>query len=238
MVFVKICGIAKLNTIHACIKYGADAVGFVVGVPESPRNLTELQAIDLINAVSRSIQTVVVTSVYSCSEVEYLAARFPKSNIQVHFRCKQPRFEDLYTLNLERIIPAISASQAGYLNPDLPIYQKILQRVPYVLIDGSAGTGRSEDVHLAVNAVNHLHPCKAVLAGGLNPKNLLRVLENVHPYGVDVSSGVEQVPGIKSIERIKEFLAIAKKYDGESISPVNDQPAKQNLLQKEMKNYG
>ncbi len=77
MVFVKICGITKLTPLQACIKHGADAVGFVVGVPDSPRNLTEFQAHDLMNVVSGSIRTVVVTSVYSCHEVEYLAARFP-----------------------------------------------------------------------------------------------------------------------------------------------------------------
>ncbi len=238
MVFVKICGIMKLSPLQACVKYGADAVGFVVGVPESPRNLTEFQAHDLINVVAQSIRTVVVTSVYSCQEVEYLAARFPESYIQVHFRCRNPRFEDLYTLNLERIIPAINASQTATINPDLPSFQKILLRIPYLLIDGSAGTGRKEDIPLVVNAVKYIHPCKVVLAGGLNPNNLLRVLEDVRPYGVDVSSGVEQAPGIKSIERIKQFLAIAKNFDGAQISNEENNPNKPNLIQKEMKNYG
>ncbi len=237
MVFVKICGITQLASLEACIKYGADAAGFVVGVPESQRNLTEFQAHDLIRLALRSIQTVVVTSVYSCHEVEYLATRFPHSNIQVHFRCREPRFEDLFTLNLERIIPAISAHQAMSMNPHFPTIQKILQRVPYILVDGSMGHGLTENVNMASKAVKHLHPCKVVLAGGLNANNVEQMLQDVRPYGVDVSSGVEQAPGIKSIERIKCFLAIAKSPEENTLALEEDKH-KLQLEQNEVKNHG
>ncbi|OLS12653.1 MAG: N-(5'-phosphoribosyl)anthranilate isomerase [Promethearchaeota archaeon CR_4] len=237
MVFVKICGITQSSTLPICVDNGADAVGFVVGVPDSPRNLTEKQALTLINDISPSIQTVVVTSIYSLNEVEYIAGRFSKSKIQVHFRCRLPRFEELCELNLERIIPALTAQQAIHLNPDLPSFQKILNRIPYILIDGSLGMGRLEDVNLAVRAIKRLHPCKIVLAGGLNSNNLLQVLQIARPFGVDVSSGVEQAPGIKNPERIKTFLTIAKHF--EEKSPVfEDYHNKQNLIQFKVNNDG
>jgi phosphoribosylanthranilate isomerase len=237
MVFVKICGITDPSTVPTCIENGANAIGFVVGVPESPRNLSEQQALDLMHEISPSIQTVVVTSIYSLNEVDYLAARFPKSNIQVHFRCRLPRFEDLGTLNLERIIPAITSHQAISLNPDFPAVQNILHRIPYILIDGSSGTGLVENLNLAVKAVKHLHPCKVVFAGGLNPTNLLKVLQKVRPYGVDVSSGVEKAPGIKNIIRIKTFLTIAKHFE-ENSQEFEDYHNKQNLINNEAKNDG
>ena len=237
MVFVKICGVTKLTSLQACIKYGADAVGFVVGVPESPRNLSEIQAHDLISVVPRSVQTVVVSSVYSCHEVEYLAARFPNSYIQVHFRCRHPRFEDLYTLNLEHIVPALNASQAISLAPHLPAFQKILMRIPYLLIDGSAGKGQLETMPLLQAAVTHLQPYKVVLAGGLHPKNLLQILENVQPYGVDVSSGVELAPGLKSIEKIKEFLWIAKNFTRNPGTFLISHLSKEDLIQKELNTH-
>ncbi len=236
MVYVKICGITELSSMEACIKYGANAMGFVVGVPESPRNLTEFQALDLIRLAPRSVQTVVVTSVYSCHEVEYLAARFPNSYIQVHLRCRQPRFEDLGTLNLERIIPAITAQAVISLNVDLPVFQKIFQRIPYLLVDGSMGTGRAENVKMASRAVMHVHPCKVVLAGGLNANNLKSMLQAVRPYGVDVSSGVEQAPGIKSIERIKSFLSIAKCFEEKSLGV--DDTTQNAKYSNEVKTHG
>jgi phosphoribosylanthranilate isomerase len=218
MVYTKICGITHVSALQVCIENGADALGFVVGVPESPRNLSERQAIELISKVPPSLHTVIVTSVYSLDGVEYIARRFPKSRIQIHFRCRYPRFEDLYMLDLQRIIPVMSASQIITINLNFPGMQKVLTQVPYLLLDGSLGKGRLEDTDVAIKAMAKLQPCKSVLAGGLTISNISVILQNIHPHGVDVSSGVEDAPGVKNISKIKTFLTITKNFEGRKVS--------------------
>jgi phosphoribosylanthranilate isomerase len=235
MVYTKICGISDVSILQACVKDGADAVGFVVGVPESPRNLSERQALDLIHQTPPHVHTVVVTGIFALNEVDYLARRFPKSRIQVHFRCRHPRFEDLCTLNLERIIPAMTADQVLAINLNFPAIQKVFDQIPYILLDGSMGKGSLEKTELSMKAIQILRPCKVVLGGGLAPANLLAILQKVHPYGVDVSSGVEKAPGIKDIEKLKAFLSIAKNFDGKKVPPIENYAQKPNLIQTELK---
>ena len=54
---------------------------------------------------------------------------------------------------------------------------------------------------------------RVIIAGGLNPNNILSVLSNVCPLGVDVSSGVESEPGLKSEQKIIQFIRIVREYD-------------------------
>jgi len=52
-----------------------------------------------------------------------------------------------------------------------------------------------------------------VLAGGLNSANVMRAVQAVRPYAVDVSSGVEDAPGIKSAARIGDFVDAVRRAD-------------------------
>ena len=54
---------------------------------------------------------------------------------------------------------------------------------------------------------------RVIIAGGLNPNNVLSVLNNVCPLGVDVSSGVESKPGLKSEQKTIQFIRIVREYD-------------------------
>ena len=70
------------------------------------------------------------------------------------------------------------------------------------------GTGRGFDWNLAVTAKQEGHPL--ILAGGLNPENVLTAVEHVQPYGVDVSSGVELSPGRKDPAKMRLFIQNAR----------------------------
>ncbi|MFN7273094.1 MAG: phosphoribosylanthranilate isomerase, partial [Gammaproteobacteria bacterium] len=77
-----------------------------------------------------------------------------------------------------------------------------------VLYEGAvSGTGRTADWALA-HAV--ARQTEALLAGGLNPDNVAEAIRKVRPWGVDVSSGVESAPGVKSPTKISAFLATAR----------------------------
>ena len=69
------------------------------------------------------------------------------------------------------------------------------------------GTGhRCDWAQAAAVASQH----RVILAGGLNPENVAEAVRQVHPYGVDVSSGVEEKPGQKDPEKVARFIRMAK----------------------------
>ncbi len=79
-------------------------------------------------------------------------------------------------------------------------------RYEYYFYDASVGSGTFEAIPDWVRDV----PGKVVLAGGLNSSNVESVIEHFHPFGIDVSSSLEIAPGIKSKEKMEEFIKAAK----------------------------
>jgi phosphoribosylanthranilate isomerase len=79
------------------------------------------------------------------------------------------------------------------------------------LVDGQyGGTGTVHDWALSQRIRNAIYPTPLILAGGLNPENVAEAVRVVQPYAVDVSSGVEQQPGIKDNQKMVEFIKNAK----------------------------
>jgi phosphoribosylanthranilate isomerase len=72
------------------------------------------------------------------------------------------------------------------------------------------GTGQTFNWEIAAEAVKRGH--RIILAGGLTPRNIAEGIHQVHPYGVDVSSGVEYAPGCKDTLKIRHFVEIAKQF--------------------------
>ncbi len=70
-----------------------------------------------------------------------------------------------------------------------------------------SGSGQTTDWEAAADLARR---CELILAGGLNPLNVGVAVRHVRPFGVDVSSGVEEQPGVKSAEKIEQFVAAAR----------------------------
>ncbi len=73
------------------------------------------------------------------------------------------------------------------------------------------GTGIVFDWNLAVEFKNRTAK-PLILSGGLNPGNVAKAIESVHPYAVDVSSGVEASPGKKDHAKLRDFISICKSF--------------------------
>jgi phosphoribosylanthranilate isomerase len=207
---VKICGITRKEDLDAAVAAGADAVGFVVGVASSPRNIALEKAEKLIRQVPPFVKSVLVTVPRGIDDFEIYEKLNPDA-IQIHG-------ENLHTAASVRLkipntllIGAVNAKLANALD----VVSKPAKIFDAVLLDSFAngrygGTGIVHDWELSKRVKQAIHPKPLILAGGLTPENVAEAVRTVEPYAVDVSSGVERQPGIKDHKKISNFIKNAK----------------------------
>ena len=201
MVRVKICGITNQEDALMAVEAGADALGFVF-YEKSPRHLSPLQAAAIIAQLPPFVQTVGLFVNAPVEEVNWTADFCGLDLVQLHGE-ESPEFcteVDRRVLKVFRVRDASSLSSldkyrvAGYLldawSPAAP-----------------GGTGERFNWDLAAVAKGH---GPVILAGGLTPDNVSQAVAKVHPYAVDVSSGVEAAPGRKDPAKVREFITRAK----------------------------
>jgi phosphoribosylanthranilate isomerase len=112
----------------------------------------------------------------------------------------QTDFEDLAALELPKMLSVLPV-----LRPGPAIACGLPQRL---LFEGPvSGSGQTTDWDEAAALARR---AQVILAGGLNPQNVGAAVRHVRPFGVDVSSGVEASPGIKSPEKIEQFVLAAR----------------------------
>jgi phosphoribosylanthranilate isomerase len=186
-VWVKVCGLTRESDVDAALEAGADALGFVLA--ESPRQVSVEVALRLAARASGIALSVAVVVNPSKEEVTRLASM---DAVQVHG--KVPELPSGMRL-LKAVTPLGGPAEASSCRPD------------WLLVDASQGTGAQADwSRLSGRAWR----APLILAGGLRPDNVGRAIEIVHPFGVDVSSGVERALGIKDAHLIAEFIGAAK----------------------------
>lgn len=198
---VKICGLTDGAEARECAALGADAIGLVF-YPDSPRNITTRQAVDICRTLPPGIIT---TGVFVNASMEFIMDQVKACSlkaVQLHGR-ETPRLaEDLAAEGL-LVIKALFAQTSPYFDEtaSYPHASAFLAehgkgRLP----GGNAQIWNWEDL-------NKINRDKAVfLAGGLDPDNVARAIAAVNPDGVDVSSGVERAPGKKDMDKVRAFL--------------------------------
>jgi phosphoribosylanthranilate isomerase len=207
---VKICGITRKEDLDAAAAAGADAVGFVVGVASSPRNLSLNEAEKLIRQVPPFVKSVLVTVPRSIDDFETYEKLNPDT-IQIHGENLHAAASVRLRLPNTQLIGAVNAQLAS----DFDVVSRASRLFDAVLLDSFAdgrygGTGIVHDWELSKRVKQIIQPKPLILAGGLNPENVAEAVRTVEPYAVDVSSGVEQQPGIKDRKKIIEFIKNAK----------------------------
>jgi phosphoribosylanthranilate isomerase len=210
MVRVKICGITRKEDLDAAVAAGADAVGFVVGVASSPRNIALEKAEKLIRQVPPFVKSVLVTVPIGIDEFEMYEKLNPDA-IQIHGENLHAAASVRLKIPNTMLIGAVNASLANALD----VVSRASKLFDAVLLDSFAegrygGTGIVHDWELSKRVKQAIHPKPLILAGGLNPENVAEAVRTVQPYAVDVSSGVERQPGIKDHQKIVEFIKNAK----------------------------
>jgi phosphoribosylanthranilate isomerase len=187
--FVKICGLRDAGAIAAAIDAGADALGFVFA--ESPRRIEPGEAARLTLDVPKTIARFAVTRHPSADDLERVFGDFAPDYLQTDV-------EDLASIELPEHCRPMPVYREG-TNLTRPVAGA------RILFEGrDSGTGQTADWSQARALARE---CELILAGGLKVDNVAVAIEQVRPWGVDVSSGVERERGIKDPQKIRAFIA-------------------------------
>jgi len=194
---VKICGITNVEDALCAVEAGADALGFVF-YDKSPRCVTPAQVQKIIAALPPFVTTVGLFVNESIPKIRRIMAASRIDVVQLHGD-EQPEdclIEPLRVIKGLRVKDAASLEGADRFN------------VSALLLDAWSdesygGTGEQFDWQL-VKQLTANRPI--ILAGGLSPDNVARAVQQVQPYAVDVSSGVEEKPGKKDHQKVAEFI--------------------------------
>lgn len=206
---VKICGITKTDQAIAIENAGATAIGFIC-VPGTPRYIAPEQ----IRLITQQLNVERV-GVFLDADIDTIRETVEISNlnvVQLHGK-ESPEFcQALRSLNVKLIKALRIRSQQ-----DLAQAQNYHAHVDVLLLDAyhpqqAGGTGLTIDWTM----LKEFNPtCEWWLAGGLNPENILEALSLVTPHGIDLSSGLENAPGDKNLERVHQLFTCLKSYQNE-----------------------
>ena len=195
---VKICGLTRPQDVEAGVACGADAIGLVFYAP-IPR------AVDLEQArilAAKVPAFVAVTGLFVNPERDYVEAvldAVPLDLLQFHGD-ESPEFCQSFG---RRWIKAVRVREPGQIEQAFADYHQ----ASGLLVDAwdpnrYGGTGQSFNWSL----IPESRPLPLILAGGLSSDNVARAIEQVRPWAVDVSGGVEESKGKKDATKLSQFF--------------------------------
>jgi phosphoribosylanthranilate isomerase len=201
--FVKICGITNEDDALLATALDADALGFVFA--PSTRRVDAETVRDIVRRLPREMHTIGVFRDERPERIVEIVGRAGLHGVQLHG--EEPASEVKWIR--ERVQFVIQAFAAG--DPALTAARRSAADI--ILVDSpDPGSGKVFDWRLAEGAPRGK---KILLAGGLTPENVGEAIRLVRPWGVDVSSGVEQAPGRKDPGLLRRFVVAAREAAAE-----------------------
>ena len=203
---IKICGLRRAADVQQAIDLGVDSIGLVF-CEKSPRHLSLDEAAALMPLMPAFVSVVALFLNPEADYVEQVIARVKPDILQFHGQ-ESAAFCEQFG---RRYIKAVAMQQTGD-----PLEQGRLEH-PHAsgyLVDshepgGMGGRGETFDWSRLEGTQHSL-----ILAGGLSASNVQAAVEQVRPWAVDVSSGVEDSPGCKSAAKMADFVAAVRAADG------------------------
>lgn len=217
---VKICGLTHLEDAEFARNAGADVLGFICGVPESPRN----NDLDSLKGIFSELETVKKALLFRNSKLEDVLSVLKVLKPEVVHLCGQET--QTFRAKIKEIFPNIEIWQTVGVpleNPDdsawLESVQGLLKEdcLKHIVLDSAkggkaGGVGQNFPFKLVGEKLGQKQE-QIIVAGGLNPNNLKELFANIQPLGLDLSSGVEQSPGKKDFDKIEDFFSNLKKVE-------------------------
>lgn len=202
MTRIKLCGLSRTCDVEAANELRPEYIGFVFA-PKSRRYITPEKAAELKRLLAPGIKAVGVFVKENPETVTELLNSGVIDIAQLHGDEDEDYIRQLRALTDKPIIKAFRIDTAS----DIADAER--SNADYVLLDsGSGGTGTVFDWKLIQNIKRPYF-----LAGGLGLDNVENAVELLHPYAVDVSSGIE-TNGLKDKCKMAEFVAVVRKDDG------------------------
>lgn len=195
---IKICGLTRPCDIDFVNEAKPDFCGFILGFPKSRRCISRKTLYALRERLHEAVQPVGVFVDAPMEMILPLAADGTLSAIQLHGHESEDYIHQLKEHTSIPIFRAFQVTDHTSLNPALKSPADVI-----LLDHGGGGTGRVFDWSV-LDGVTRPY----ILAGGLGPDNLEAAISALHPWGVDMSSGVE-INGVKDREKIWEAVQIA-----------------------------
>jgi phosphoribosylanthranilate isomerase len=196
---IKVCGITRVEDAATAVRLGAAALGFVFW-PRSPRR-TSVEAVREIAAILPPfVARIGVFVDMPADDVARIVQDARLDGVQLH----GDESPDQYRFLKARLIKTVT------LDSDMDVRAAAtLAAHVTILVDATdrvrrGGTGKVADWR---NAATLAAQRPVILAGGLTAENVGDAIRRVRPWAVDVSSGVESAPGLKSRERLEAFFA-------------------------------
>jgi phosphoribosylanthranilate isomerase len=196
---VKICGITREEDALRAVRHGADAVGFVLW-PGSPRTISVERAAAIAKLLPPFVWKVGVFVDASPDEVERAATAAKLDVAQLHGREDVEQYRHLAV----RIVKSVALATDDDVEEALALPVDVMPLIDAVDRERHGGTGKLAAWSLAAR-VAKARP--TLLAGGLNAENIIDAIEAVRPWGVDLSSSLEDSPGVKNAGKVAVFFS-------------------------------
>ncbi|MDP2038082.1 MAG: phosphoribosylanthranilate isomerase [Ignavibacteria bacterium] len=214
MTRIKICCIANIDEAELAIKCGADAIGLVSAMPSGPGVIDFETITEISNAVTGRIDTFLLTSKRTTTEI-----------IDQLKNCKTPTVQICDSLisgsylDIKKELPEVKIVQVIHVVDESSVDEAIeaAKTAEALLLDSGnqklavkelGGTGRTHNWELSRKIVDGV-TIPVYLAGGLNPANVKEAIETVHPFGVDICSGL-RTEGKLDEAKLSEYVKLVK----------------------------
>lgn len=199
MTKIKTCGLFRERDIDYVNQYLPDYAGFVLNFPKSRRSLSPEKAEDLIRLLNPGIQAIGVVVDLPLETVAGLLERRVVDILQLHGHEDEDYIRALKERTDRPVWKAFQIACAA----DLEAAQNSCADM--IVLDNGQGTGECFDWSLLSGFERPYF-----LAGGLNPGNVVKAVKQLHPYGIDLSSGIE-ADGVKDKGKLSSVIASVRR---------------------------
>ena len=201
---IKVCGITRVEDAIGVCQSGVDAIGLVF-YPPSPRNLTYDQAKKIRDLLPENISAVAVVVDPSDRMLENIEKKVNPDLVQFHGSESPTRCKDAGMPYIKAIRVQASSKMEQAVH-DYADARAVLLDTYHPMRVGGTGVAFSWD------SVPKLK-LPLILAGGLHSENVTDAIRLMQPCAVDVSTGVESVPGRKNVNAVREFVQAVRKFE-------------------------
>ncbi len=215
---MKICGITRVEDAYTAIEAGADYLGFIM-YERSPRYTGAVVAKTIADQLRSTTKCPLLVAVFVNEPAELMAEILDTCGLDL----AQLSGEESADVLTAPSSPLYGRCYKGIRPTSLPEAARDVERYrppssledqPDILVDAyhptlRGGTGEKADWQIAASLAQNTP--RLMLAGGLDSSNVAQAIEQVRPYAVDVASGVEASPGIKSASKIRAFAKAVQK---------------------------